>query len=112
MDPSKDRPTTQKSTQVVNDSSPRWGTKFDFVDITAGSTLFCQVYDKPGVLEGMSSNLKSVVGIKKSDKLLGLVRVPVMDVVRNTRLKDDFALQQAQQGVLDLKLEWQPVEYQ
>ena len=50
--------------------------------------------------------------MQKSDKLLGLVRVPVMDVVRNTRLKDDFALQQAQQGVLDLKLEWQPVEYQ
>lgn len=36
--------------QAVNDDSPRWGVKFDFVDITAGSALFFSVFDKPGAL--------------------------------------------------------------
>lgn len=45
----------QKSTYVLNDDSPRWGDKFDFVMINAKSDLTVMVMEKPGFMESMMS---------------------------------------------------------
>lgn len=46
---------TQKSSYVLNDDSPRWGDKFDFVMINANSNLTVRVMEKPGFMESMMS---------------------------------------------------------
>jgi hypothetical protein len=40
------------------------------------------------------------------DRLIGRVTIPVADVVRNGRLRDSFALQDAESGTIEMKLEW------
>jgi len=40
------------------------------------------------------------------DRLMGRVTIPVSDVVRNGNLKDSFALQDAESGTIEMKLEW------
>ena len=45
----------QKSSYVLNDDSPRWGDKFDFVMINANSNLTVRVMEKPGFMESMMS---------------------------------------------------------
>jgi hypothetical protein len=37
---------------------------------------------------------------------MGRVAIPVSDVVRNGNLKDSFALQDAETGTIEMKLEW------
>jgi len=45
----------QKSSVVLNEDSPRWGDKFDFVMINADSSLTVRVMEKPGFMESMMS---------------------------------------------------------
>lgn len=47
------RTETQRSSVVLNDNSPRWGDKFDFVMIHANSSLLVTVMEKPGFMESM-----------------------------------------------------------
>jgi hypothetical protein len=37
---------------------------------------------------------------------LGKVQIPVMDVVRNGTLKSSWPLQEAESGVIEMKLTW------
>ena len=41
----KSEPVVQKSSTVVNEASPRWGDKFDFVGISADSFVVFNVKD-------------------------------------------------------------------
>lgn len=43
----------QKSSYALNDNNPRWGDKFDFVNINANSTLTVTVVEKPSIMESM-----------------------------------------------------------
>lgn len=93
------------SRTMYNDKSPRWGDKFDFVMVSAGSVLNINVWDKTSPWE-MVASLK----LSKSrfqDKPMGRVTIPVADVVRNGHLRDTWALQDAKSGTLEMKLEWQ-----
>jgi len=90
----------------MNDTSPRFREKFDFVYVSATSMLTLTCYDKPGLFE-LSSMLKPWA---KENVPLGRVRVAVRDVVRAQRVKDIFALREADSGDMHLTLEWQSVE--
>lgn len=93
------------SRTIMNDTSPRWCDKFGFVMVSAGSMLAVNVWDKTSAVE-MAASLK----ISKSrfqDRLIGRVVIPVSDVVRNGHLKDSWALQDAESGTVEMKLEWQ-----
>eukprot|EP00803_Ostreobium_quekettii_P010414 evm.model.scf_2737EXC.1 EVM.evm.TU.scf_2737EXC.1 scf_2737EXC:263-9582(+) len=100
----------RRSTVVPNDSSPRWGDKFDFVMINAHSDLVITVIDKAGLLESVVS-LKIAKKAEDKNKAIGKVLIPVKDVVRNGRLKDVWALQEVQQGEIALTLTWTSVEF-
>lgn len=91
---------------VMNDPSPRFRQKFDFVYISATSMLTLTCFDKPGLFE-LSSMLKPWA---KEDVAMGKVRISVKDVVRSGRIKDVFALKEAESGDIHMTLEWQPVE--
>lgn len=39
--------------------------------------------------------------------MIGKVQIPVSDVVRNGHLRDVWALQEAESGTIEMKLEWQ-----
>lgn len=41
------------------------------------------------------------------DSVLGKVQIPVADVARNGYLRDTWALQDAESGTIEMKLEWQ-----
>lgn len=69
-----------------------------------GSMLTVNVWDKTTAVE-MATSLK-VSRARFQDRLIGRVTVPVADVVRNGRLKDAFALQDAESGTIEMKLEW------
>jgi hypothetical protein len=43
------------------------------------------------------------------DKVLGRVPILVSDVARNGHLKDTWALQEAESGTIEMKLEWRNV---
>lgn len=49
--------------------------------------------------------------LQKDDAVIGKVRIPVKDVVRNGRLKDKWPLQEVQQGEVVLMLTWTPCEF-
>jgi hypothetical protein len=89
---------------VINEASPRFRAKFDFVYVSATSMLTLTVYEKAGFLD----NLLKLS--KKEDDVLGKVRIPVKDIVKTGRLKDAFPLQEAEQGDMHLCLTWQSVE--
>lgn len=103
----------QKSQTVYSQNSPRWGQKFDFVMVTAGSSLFMTVYGKPGLAGNLLGSVKglNVFSKKKkegeSDKVLGKLEIRVRDVVRNGTIKDVWTLQDAERGQIELVLSWQ-----
>ncbi len=41
------------------------------------------------------------------DSLLGKLQIPVADIARNGHLKDTWALQEAESGSIEMKLQWQ-----
>ncbi len=43
-------------------------------------------------------------------KKLGFIKLDVADVVENKRLSDTWALMDSQQGEIQMKLEWMPLE--
>jgi Ca2+-dependent lipid-binding protein len=95
-----------KSEVVLNERSPRYRCKKDFVYVSATSTLTLTVYDVPGMME-MSNIMK--LG-QKADTSLGKVVIHVRDVARAGRLKDSFPLQDADQGDMHVLLSWTTVE--
>ncbi|GAX84222.1 hypothetical protein CEUSTIGMA_g11645.t1 [Chlamydomonas eustigma] len=100
----------QKSTVVFSQASPRWGQKFDFVMVTAGSTLYLNVYKKSSLTSNVLGTINLFSHKKKEedkDKSLGKLQVPVKDVVRNGYLKDIWTLQDAEKGQIELALSWQ-----
>ncbi|KAJ9520981.1 hypothetical protein QJQ45_022699 [Haematococcus lacustris] len=100
----------QKSQLVYSQSSPRWGDKFDFVMVTAGSSLHLTVFDKASLASSLMSSVNVFSKKKKeeeSDLVLGKLQIPVRDVVRNGQLQDTFTLQDAERGQIQLGLTWQ-----
>ncbi|PNW75817.1 hypothetical protein CHLRE_12g559450v5 [Chlamydomonas reinhardtii] len=96
----------QTSTVIVNETSPRWGDKFDFVLIPSNSELHIQVFNKQGMLGNL---VGSLFNRKKEDKdpILGKVLIRVEDVARNGRIKETWSLQDAERGYIELNLIWQ-----
>lgn len=97
----------QTSTTILNETSPRWGDKFDYVLIPAASSeLHLEVFNKAGAFSNL---VGSVFGKKKEDKdnSMGKLLINVKDVARNGRLKDTWALQDTDRGYVELSLQWQ-----
>ncbi|GLC34697.1 hypothetical protein PLESTB_001233100 [Pleodorina starrii] len=96
----------QTSSTILNETSPRWGDKFDFVLIPCASELHIHVHNKPGVL----SNLMGSLLRKKTedkDPVMGKVLINVEDVARNGRIKEVWSLEDAERGYIELNLTWQ-----
>ena len=57
QDPTREHEEDQRqiSTCVPNEPSPRWGDKFDFIDVSPSSSLLVTVWDKKGTLESFMS---------------------------------------------------------
>lgn len=103
---SPEGPDVRRTDVVLNEASPRFRDKFDFVYVSATSMLTLSVFEKTGALD-----VKNIIKLgRKEDELLGKVRVAVKDVVKPGRLKDAFPLQEAEQGDMHLTLTWQGVE--
>lgn len=96
---------TQKTSVKINDNAPRWSETFDFVMISAGSTLTINVLNKVGVMDVVTSLKFSKSRFQ--DSMLGRVQIPVADVARNGCLKDTWALLDAESGTIEMKLQWQ-----
>jgi len=92
----------------LNEPSPRFNFKTDFVNISASSVLTLTVYKQPGMMSALTS-LKVPLLQKAKPEALGKVRLPLEDVVREGRVKDVFPLQEAQTGEMHLTLEWSAV---
>ena len=60
-DPEKDDVELQRSSVMMNEENPRWGEKFDFVMVSATSTLELTVYDKQGFFDNLLS-VKALTG--------------------------------------------------
>lgn len=61
----------------------------------------------------LSSGLVVLGGAGKKPegrKKLGFIKIDVADVVENRRLTDTWALMDSQQGEIQLKLEWMPLQ--
>jgi hypothetical protein len=93
------------STQM-NDASPRWGEKFDFINVPATSFLTATIYDRSSMIE---SRLSMTPWKSKPDKSLGHVRIPVEEVARNKAMKDEWPLLEADKGDIQLSLAFQPI---
>lgn len=63
---------TQKTSVKYNDSSPRWREVFDFVMVSAGSTLSINVNNKVGIMDVVTSLKLSKVGRGRGRASLGL----------------------------------------
>eukprot|EP00198_Chlamydomonas_reinhardtii_P013473 XP_001702810.1 predicted protein [Chlamydomonas reinhardtii] len=110
-------PLSTTSTVIVNETSPRWGDKFDFVLIPSNSELHIQVIVIVTVMAGWVFNKQGMLGNlvgslfnrKKEDKdpILGKVLIRVEDVARNGRIKETWSLQDAERGYIELNLIWQ-----
>ena len=65
----EDKDTEQKSMPVFSQHSPRWGQKFDFVMINAGSTLHVHVFSKANTTAGKVLSLVNVFASKNAVSL-------------------------------------------
>jgi hypothetical protein len=100
------RPDEKQRTRTCwNDDSPRWNSKMDFVCVSAGSYLTVTVYNKTSLVDMVLST--SLSANRFRDKVLGRVSIPIRDVVRNGVLKDTWALQEAESGTVEMRIEWQ-----
>lgn len=113
----------QKSHLVVSQNNPRWGQKFDFCLITAGSLIHFNVYSKvsKGILSGavgcvgsaatscFKSGKKASRSEEDTDKLLGRLTMPVKDIARNGSIKDTWTLLDSAAGEIELALDWTTV---
>ncbi|EFJ52270.1 hypothetical protein VOLCADRAFT_86525 [Volvox carteri f. nagariensis] len=94
------------SSVIVNETSPRWGDKFDFVLIPSTSELHIHVHNKPGVLGNLVGSLLRKKG-EETDPIMGKVLINVEHVARNGRIKETWALEDAERGYIELNLSWQ-----
>ena len=63
------------------------------------------------MMQSMIWFLAAAAGKKpQGQRRLGFFKVDVADVVANKRLSDTWALMDSQQGEIQLKLEWLPVQ--
>lgn len=106
FDPERGGTESFRTTVQVNDATPRWNEKFDFIDIPASSYLTATIYDKASMLQSRKL-LKPWQ--QKDDKKLGYVRIAIDEVARNKDLKDEWPLLDADKGDLILSLHWQRV---
>lgn len=96
---------------IMNEPSPRWNVKYDYIMVSATSTLTATVYDKQGFFDGITALPKMLLGKKpEGKKQLGFIKIDVADVVENKVLMDTWALMDSQQGEIQMKLEWMPVQ--
>lgn len=62
-DPASVKPEEQRSSSMTNEANPHYNTKFDFVMISATSTLRIYVYDKKSTLQNvMAQPVKMIAG--------------------------------------------------
>lgn len=54
---------------IMNEPSPRWNVKYDYIMISATSTVTATVYDKQGLFDGIMALPKTLLG----DNLAGCV---------------------------------------
>jgi C2 domain/Synaptotagmin-like mitochondrial-lipid-binding domain len=103
-------PDIRTKTKVeLHEASPRFAFKNDFVNISAQSVLTLTVCQQPGTMAALTS-LRVPFLQKAAPKVLGRVRVPLDEVVREGRVNGVFALQEAQTGEMHLSLEWSGVD--
>ena len=103
-------PNIETKTKVeLHEASPRFNFKTDFVNVSAQSVLTLTVCQQPGTLAALTS-LRVPFLQKAAPKVLGRVRVPLDEVVREGRVNGVFALQEAQTGEMHLTLEWSGVD--
>jgi hypothetical protein len=98
-----------KTKVELHEASPRFNFKTDFVNISAQSVLTLTVCQQPGTMAALTS-LRVPFLQKAAPKVLGRVRVPLDEVVREGRVNGVFALQEAQTGEMHLTLEWSGVD--
>ena len=110
LDPAIGVPQKQWSATWNNEPNPRWGEKFDFVNVSATSILTINVWDKKGLMEAAFAALKGLTLKRVMTEKIGSLRLRVEEVARNRRIKDEWALQETQKGDITLAMEWFPVE--
>lgn len=106
FDPERGATEAFRTSVQVNDATPRWNEKFDFIDIPASSYLTATVFDKASLL---SSRKLLKPWELKPDKKLGYVRIAVDEIARNKNLKDEFPLLEAEKGDITLSMHWQRI---
>lgn len=103
-------PDMEAKTKVeMNEASPKFNFKTDFVNISASSVLTLTVFAQKGSMAALTS-LKVPFLQKAKPEQLGRVRIPLEDVAREGRVTDVFALQEAQTGEMYLNLEWSSID--
>lgn len=55
FDPTKGGTESFRTSTQMNDASPRWAEKFDFIDVPATSFLTATIYDRSSVMESRLS---------------------------------------------------------
>ena len=72
QDPTREEEEDQRqlSTCIPNEPSPRWGDKFDFIDVSPSSSLLVTVWDKKGTLESFLS-FKALKGMSGTTRQPG-----------------------------------------
>ncbi|KAL3130563.1 hypothetical protein ABBQ38_008369 [Trebouxia sp. C0009 RCD-2024] len=109
-DPAGSKHEVHTSPIIMNEPSPRWNVKYDYIMVSATSTFTATVWDKQGLFNSLLS-LKTLLGKKpEGRKRLGFIKIDVADVVENRRITDTWALMDSQQGEIQLKLEWMPLQ--
>ncbi|CAG9466560.1 unnamed protein product [Pedinophyceae sp. YPF-701] len=109
VDPNRPRPMQQQSKVIMNDREPRFDETFEFVAVSALSQLKLEVWDKTTGSERAKNLLKLKLKSSGKDVFMGRCTIPVKDVSRNGRIKDDFPLQEVQSGRVVVTLTWTEV---
>ena len=61
-DPVSEHNEVHTSPIIMNEASPRWNQKYDYIMISATSTLTATVYDKQGLFDGIFALPKVLLG--------------------------------------------------
>ena len=81
------------------------------IDVCGVSCISIACGAQSTVLASMMIGVVGVTGKKpEGRKRLGFIKIDVADVVKNRRITDTWTLMDSQQGEIQLKLEWMPLQ--
>lgn len=93
---------------VLEEEAPHYKFRTDFVNVSEATSLTVTVFEMPSALSNAFSKIP-IVGKKSKHRMIGYVQVSAAEVAKEGRISEQWPLQEAEAGEMDLAVQWVPI---